>query len=354
MRTPALSILSLLLVPCPTLLAEHGDEQTPAARQFDFWVGEWDIVNKRLEPDGSWAEMGDAACKVYPILDGRAIVEHWRGTAWDRKTIGFSVRAYDADREKWFLLLSWPGRDRPGFGTLEGVFSHGRGEFTSESRDASGQHVVTRYSFSDIRPDALRWDSARSGDGGATWKTNWIMEFTRRDPAALPLLHGPWIADDRERQCRQPQAAELDFLAGGWVGVEHRLEEDGRWSEHPARATIVPILEGCALMDFIEIGGDDGYERFAIRAWEARPGHWTQYEMDTVDGVFVRTTGQVTDATIRFTESGGAARRVVWSRDGSGRVIRTDDVSRDGGATWTTTRRLELSPTFYGDRGTAH
>jgi hypothetical protein len=29
-------------------------------------------------------------------------------------------------------------------------------------------------------PDSCRWEQAYSADGGKTWETNWIMEFTRQ------------------------------------------------------------------------------------------------------------------------------------------------------------------------------
>ena len=31
-------------------------------------------------------------------------------------------------------------------------------------------------------PDAPRWEQASSVDGGKTWETNWIVNFTRVKP----------------------------------------------------------------------------------------------------------------------------------------------------------------------------
>ncbi len=33
--------------------------------------------------------------------------------------------------------------------------------------------------WSDITPTLARWEQAFSPDGGKSWETNWIMEFTR-------------------------------------------------------------------------------------------------------------------------------------------------------------------------------
>ena len=320
----------------------------PQAREFDFWIGEWNVVNKRLTEEG-WAEMGRAAAKVYPILGGCALVEHWRGTAWGNKTIGFSVRNFDPETGKWFLLLSWPGQNRPGFGTLEGTFTHGRGEFFRERETPEGETSLTRYSFSDTKPDALRWDAAESKDGGGNWQTYWIMEFSRRDAGSLPLFHGPWIGDGRKRHCSQPEAAELDALAGAWRGTEKSLGPDGEWSERDARVAMYPILEGCALMDFTEVTGEGGYERFGIRAWVQQESRWGQYEIETGRPRFVRTLGIVEQGrvTLMSEEEGSTRVRVLWDAAQSGALVREDARSSDGGASWEVHRKLELMPVAY-------
>lgn len=43
-----------------------------------------------------------------------------------------------------------------------------------------GKPVVVRFRWSVPAPDSPRWEQAFSPDGGETWETNWIMEFTRR------------------------------------------------------------------------------------------------------------------------------------------------------------------------------
>lgn len=44
-------------------------------RQFDFWGGDWEVQNRRLQPDGNWKDAGTAHAKVNFVLDGQAILE---------------------------------------------------------------------------------------------------------------------------------------------------------------------------------------------------------------------------------------------------------------------------------------
>jgi hypothetical protein len=60
-----------------------------------------------------------------------------------------------------------------------GGFADGRGEFYDQEL-FEGKRIFVRYVWSDITPTSCRWEQAFSADGGKTWETNWIMDFTRR------------------------------------------------------------------------------------------------------------------------------------------------------------------------------
>jgi hypothetical protein len=59
-----------------------------------------------------------------------------------------------------------------------GGFRDSRGEFYNQELHA-GRAVYCRFIWSSITPSSCRWEQALSEDGGRTWETNWIMEFTR-------------------------------------------------------------------------------------------------------------------------------------------------------------------------------
>ena len=41
-------------------------------------------------------------------------------------------------------------------------------------------HIFNRFIWTVEAPGSCRWEQAYSADGGKTWETNWIMEFTRQ------------------------------------------------------------------------------------------------------------------------------------------------------------------------------
>src|SRR6266568_6051892 len=44
-----------------------------------------------------------------------------------------------------------------------------------------GRPIVVRFIWSRVTTGAPRWEQAFSADGGATWETNWIMDFEGRN-----------------------------------------------------------------------------------------------------------------------------------------------------------------------------
>lgn len=183
MRAVAL-VASLLALPLPAVVQETGACAAPEARQFDFWIGDWDIRQRILQQDGTWLEL-EASTSVSPALEGCALVEHWSGTVqffWEGMTEpepmeGLSVRAYDAEAGDW--SIHWMDTRTPRFGEpYRGTFDGDRGEFFRSWETPQGPRTG-RITFSDIAPDAVTWELAISADGGDSWTTLWIMEMRR-------------------------------------------------------------------------------------------------------------------------------------------------------------------------------
>jgi hypothetical protein len=242
-RPLLLAVLVVLLVVPATTPRDLPSESS----QFDFWVGEWSVNLRMRGEDGRFADRVQAVAKIYPILDGKAILE-----LWDSQPIkGWSLRYFDPGEGKWVLWLNWPQPGRSGLSRLDGVFRHGRGELFARRAREDGSELLSRYTFSDVARDRLRWDDAYSTDGGGTWSGNWIMEFTRVAPApSWPGAGGDAHTFANGERCDFPQLDRFEVLAGVRSG-----EADGE----RARLVGYRALDGCAIMAFVHTAAGERY-----------------------------------------------------------------------------------------------
>lgn len=144
---------------------------------FDFLAGEWRIRHRRLKSGSTddWDEFaGEASC--FTILGGIASIEELRIP--ERKFSGMGLRLLDASTRVWndfwvnaaSGVLSVPG--------MAGHFKDGVGTFSADDLDGE-QPIRVRGVWDRITPTSCRWQQAVSRDGGATWVTNWSMDWKR-------------------------------------------------------------------------------------------------------------------------------------------------------------------------------
>ncbi|MEQ8767575.1 MAG: hypothetical protein RL885_26960 [Planctomycetota bacterium] len=320
----------------------------PECRQFDFWVGEWEIENRFLQPGGEYRTDGSANARITPVLGGAAVFEQWRGEIHGRSQIGFSLRAYDPAAKIWNLLLFWPGANGIGqFGTLKGQFRHGRGEFFSEYPGQNGQIVKNRYTFSDALPESMRWDSATSKDGGQTWQTSWIMEFSRTAPASSrkqAMILDPWMKDDVPAPELMTQSA---FWLGDWSGKEQVLGKEG-WQERTLSSKRSALLAGTLHIGFVDSKGPNGEleRRLLAGAYVVPQKQWEWWSFDDRTMQFSNVGGQWLgkSLTAQTRRPIGEPRRTTWTKEsddayhvevsrqtesGSWEVFRKQDWTRD-------------------------
>ncbi len=235
-------------------------------RQFDFWIGEWDVNLLMLQEDLSWKDAVAARASIYPILNGRAILE-----LWDSGSIkGYSLRYFDPQSDEWVLWLNWPGKNRSNASSLTGAFRHGRGEFRNSYENAEGEQIVERYAFTDIYPDALRWDDLYSKDGGETWRKNWRMEWTRAAPSPpWPIAGDAALTYDDGSRCDAEAFRSFDAIAGHWVGTLTSGDNVA-----PAELRGYHVLDGCAVMAFLRSAGR---ELFFFNFYSSADGRWESH-----------------------------------------------------------------------------
>jgi hypothetical protein len=150
-----------------------------SARDFDFWIGRWNVRNRylreRLADCDEWDEF-EATSVARLLLDGLGNEDEFR-TDYGGGFVAMSFRFYDTSKERWAIY--WADSRRPGVldPPVFGAFSGDTGVFEGEDVH-DGRLVRVRFVWSGVTTPTPRWEQSFSADGGATWEPNWIMEFT--------------------------------------------------------------------------------------------------------------------------------------------------------------------------------
>ena len=174
-----LTMLALILVGAANLHPRTGQAARPATssctaserRQFDFWVGDWDVFD-------FGGETRVARTKVEPILDGCVLLETYEGSDGHK---GQSFTLFDANRKVWHQ--TWV-TNRGELLAIEGV---------RESQSQSEAIVMTGDMASSPEPRRVRgiWKPVEGGvretalvssDGGKTWKPWFDLMFRAHKP----------------------------------------------------------------------------------------------------------------------------------------------------------------------------
>ena len=144
----------------------------PEYRQFDFWVGRWDA--RWTDAQGKTAQ---GTNRIEKALDGCVIVEHFDG-APGSPLKGTSVSTYDRRAEQW--KQTWV--DNTGaYLDFSGHWKDGRMTL-SRKTVVQGKPALQRMVFREIGATRFTWDWEVSSDEGATWTTQWRIEYTRAAP----------------------------------------------------------------------------------------------------------------------------------------------------------------------------
>ena len=152
------------------------------ARDFDFFMGSWRVHNRRLRKRLAGSDEWDAfeaTVVARPLLDGVGNEDEFR-TDYDGGFIGMSFRFFDPEKKRWSIYWADTRRcgelDPPVFGAFSGDTGTFEGDDTFE-----GRPILVRFLWSGATTRTPRWEQAFSEDGGETWETNWVMDFTREE-----------------------------------------------------------------------------------------------------------------------------------------------------------------------------
>jgi hypothetical protein len=291
-----------------------------AHREFDFWVGEWNVYGTNDAFFGTNV--------VTSELDGCLVQEHWISGAGFR---GRSLNTFDAETGMWHQ--DWASQVPVPFASTARLRTSGGIEDGSMVLDDVRQTIFGPFS------DTWTWTSDGSG--------NVIQTGVTETP--FPVLNGSFtavykpetpveIAETLTPHCQAGQAwgetRQADFLVGSF---DVTAEDD----ESVGSAGVETDLSNCLFVETFESVG--GLEAIAFTYWDAWTEDWFRIWVDS-EGERLALRGDMDAGSLVLQGTEGSASgdvevRVTLSPDG-GDVVQAWEVSRDGGATWTPTTTL--------------
>jgi tetratricopeptide (TPR) repeat protein len=143
---------------------QHPCRNQPEFRQFDFWLGEWDV-----EQNGQRI----ARSSIQLILDECVVFENYEALI---NYSGKSLNTWDAGEKRWEQYWS----DTTGTGRFfTGNLADGKMVLATEF-EQNGAKVINRMTYSKEGPDRVRQFIETSLDGGKTWAPGYDGMYIRR------------------------------------------------------------------------------------------------------------------------------------------------------------------------------
>lgn len=140
---------------------------SPQHRQFDFWIGEWEVTR---------AGQRAGTNRVERILGGCALYESWTGAGPSR---GHSLNAWDPGDNKWHQ--TWMDNE----GTvlmIAGGIVNGEMVMEGERRLADGTRQLERITWTPDADGRVRQHWQASRDQGMRWTTVFDGTYQRKTP----------------------------------------------------------------------------------------------------------------------------------------------------------------------------
>lgn len=170
-------ILTLLVLCAVTLPLAFGQQEaanpcaTSQQKQFDFWVGEWDLTWPGEKP----GDVEHGANSIKRILEGCVVQENFSGGD-SMHLRGTSVSTFDLSAGLW--KQTWVDNEA-GYLDFTGEFKGGQMVLQRETVRA-GAKILQRMVWKNITRTEFDWSWEASRDGGKTWEVKWPIHYKRR------------------------------------------------------------------------------------------------------------------------------------------------------------------------------
>ena len=149
-------------------------------RQFDFWVGEWDVVpNPDTRPAGTPPPppgAKPASNEIQKAHSGCVLIENWVAQG----QTGQSFNIYDRASQRWHQAwVDSNGGLHQYWGRLENGNMVFQGDVPLGPASKFAGRRTIRLTFFPLGPDRVRQFSESLGTDG-TWSVNYDLIYTRR------------------------------------------------------------------------------------------------------------------------------------------------------------------------------
>lgn len=325
-RLSAIAVLSIGLT--AGTHAQHaprgvGSGLPPEAREFDFWLGQWDLVLT----GGQGLATNDISS--FGIAGGIAILEDYRQGTY----LGTSVSYYSPREGRWRQL--WLDNNN---GLLEFAGGTQGNKFVISGNVGA---VQTRLVYSNITNRSMDQSYDLSTDGGASWQQNFGARYTRR--AGTSTSEGSRIdpADKRSGAVNgilPPAGRQFDFWLGSWTVIGDDAFAGG------GEVATYGLGNGITVLQSLE--SNDGYQLSGVATYHPQERIWNYVSIDS-DGQHIDLTGGLRSGRMVLEgilngpgEAPGTLARMSFDRPNDREVTQTLEVSVDEGQTWTVRRVL--------------
>ena len=162
-------VLLISTLALPAFAAQPQAHPCDAAeyRQFDFWVGDWDVH----DPAGNLVGTNN----ITREQDGCLLVEHWisaRGTE-----TGTSFNYYDIRDKSWHQVYLSNNGNAGAFPAMAGQLKDGKMVLISDEKVSP----VFRWTWYVISHGHVRQMAERSSDNQKTWKIFWDSTYVAKN-----------------------------------------------------------------------------------------------------------------------------------------------------------------------------
>jgi tetratricopeptide (TPR) repeat protein len=135
-------------------------EHTPENRQFDFWIGEWDVQTTTGQPAGT--------SKIERIVNGCALLENWSGGG-----PGKSLNSYNTVRKQWQQFWVDSGGEVHEYA---GNLVDGEMRFEGPAADHQGNKTLRRMVFHQLDGGRVK-QTGFTSPGGKEWTVEYELIY---------------------------------------------------------------------------------------------------------------------------------------------------------------------------------